>query len=259
MNNMRLGLLVTLIMLSTILVPSTIAASYRRCRVGVAANSDENTLETDALHDALDDFGITWVDITDVPVFGESDVQCIIVRYAGDDLSVPDLETWVNAGGGLIQLGDWSDYFPNDWEYVAINTTIPITLVTAFPGLTDGLISGWTAYGFYCYGWDSSDAVGWVTDTGYTNIVNADGYDRACTAAEVGSGRAVYIGWNVYGPKADANSLRLFENALRWVCPCNIVGGEIIPVNTVELIAPAMIILVLVVGTTGVLYKKRTP
>ena len=46
------------------------------------------------------------------------------------------------------------------------------------------------------------------------------------TVRELGDGKAVYLGFNIYGPDADENSVQIFANALNWItgagCPLDL-------------------------------------
>jgi uncharacterized repeat protein (TIGR01451 family) len=192
--------------------------------VAVAAG---NTLETEALHDTLTEFGLSYVDITTVAE-AEAAGADVIIGNIGLFLNVADVNNYVNNGGGFIQIGDWVDFFANDYEAIGEGTSVTVTVDNAAHPVCQGLPGSWTTRGLWSYGYGSYDYVGWVTDTSKPSIasVQADGYDlhyRGVSATYLGAGKAVYLGFNVYGDLAGSNDKLLFKNALDWVarpdCP----------------------------------------
>src|SRR5262249_27235062 len=93
-----------------------------------------------------------------------------------------------------------------------------------------------TSHGFWHNGASSSDYVGWSTDGSLPNLaseVSVVYEPRVLVANELGAGRAVYVGWNVYGPDANSNDLALLGNALQWVAKGSLVQTiAIFPTNS---------------------------
>jgi subtilisin family serine protease/PKD repeat protein len=191
------------------------------CVVAVAADNYGGS-ETNELHNTLTQFGYSWVDVYTVQEARDAGAATLIVRYTGWSLPIADLNNWLTEGHGLIQFGDWVDWFPNEWEAQPSGTPLSITVADSGYPLAQGLPSSWAGLGFFAYNWDS-DALGWVTDVSYPNIIQAQ-YgalrERAATATGYGLGRAVYIGFNVYGYLAGNNDKRLFDNAITWTGRC---------------------------------------
>jgi len=50
---------------------------------------------------------------------------------------------------------------------------------------------------------------------------------RVLVANSLGSGRAVYVGWNVYGPNAGPNDLAVLRNAILWAAGASV--GPVAP------------------------------
>ena len=56
------------------------------------------------------------------------------------------------------------------------------------------------------------------------------------------------------------DAIELWENEIAFVLQkYAAVGGEILPISTLRVIAHYLLILALLVGTTEILYKKRIP
>jgi hypothetical protein len=182
-------------------------------KIGVTNGTD---VEKDELHDTLDEFGFSYVDVNNdaEAMAAECDV---VIAYQGEAWDWPkaNISDWLNAGKGFIHISDWPNWFPNSWASITEHSTVTLTLASPHP-ITEGLPDSWTATGFWYYGWPAADCVGWCTNATLPNIANVDGHDRAVTVQEVGSGRAVYLGFNVFGYAADVYSKGLFARAILW-------------------------------------------
>ncbi|MBN1483948.1 MAG: PKD domain-containing protein [Chloroflexia bacterium] len=191
----------------------------------VAVTAEMAYTETRQLHRTLEEFGYSWVDVYSVGEARLFEADVIIDRYGGWYLPVPDLDDWLSEGHGLVQLGDWPDWFPNDWEGQPSGTPLDVTVVDPDHPLTAGLPATWTGLGFWAYDW-TSDAVGWVTDTLSPNLIEASygtPHERVLSYAEPDPGRAVYIGLNVYGDLAGEADKRILQNALTWSGRCGLI------------------------------------
>ncbi len=181
--------------------------------IGVTNGTD---VEKDELHDTLSEFGFSYVDVNNV---GEATAaECdAVIGYQGEGYAWTHTEigNWLNTGKGFIQISDWPEWFPNSWVSITEHSNVTVTL--ASPHLiTEGLPDSWTATGFWYYGFDMEDYVAWCTNATLPNIANVDGHDRVVTVQEVGSGRAVFLGFNVFGYAADLYSTTLFKRAILW-------------------------------------------
>lgn len=141
----------------------------------------------------------------------------VVVSYPGDGIgpSVPEIASGVN----YVQISDWgSDWTPNNWVGIADNANINILLNEPHP-ITSGLPPTWSSKGFWFYGSVGSDYVGWSDDTSLPSLASETrlaNHSRVLVANTLGEGRAVFIGWNVYGPAAHTNDVTLLRNALSW-------------------------------------------
>ena len=70
--------------------------------------------------------------------------------------------------------------------------------------------------GFHAYGYTPSDFIGWTNATGDADMASVNGHSSALSAQAVGAGHEVYIGWNVYGPLATTDDLRVFQRSIEW-------------------------------------------
>lgn len=184
-------------------------------KIGVAANDYGNTNETDELHNTLEQYGFNHVVVDNVSQAIALECDVLIDLYSAVNFPSSDIADWLNASKGYIQLGDWPSWFPNGFTSITEHSSVTCTLVDSHP-ITEGLPDSWTTNGFWYYGYTASDYVGWCTNTSLPNIANVDGYDRAITAEEVGPGRAVYLGFNVYGSAADIFSESVLVRSILW-------------------------------------------
>lgn len=67
-----------------------------------------------------------------------------------------------------------------------------------------------------------------------------------------------YLETNTVAPGAGSITIDDMESTVELSLQ-PVVGGEILPVNTVQILAPYFLILIVVVGIAGSLYKKRIP
>ena len=188
-------------------------------KIGVAAN--ESTAESEEiieLHNTLDEYGFSYVDISaniTEATAADCDVLIGFQQSITGSWTKSDIGNWLNAGKGFIHISDWPTWFSETWVSITEHSNVTVTL--ASPHLiTEGLPDSWNATGFWYYGYDFEDYIGWCTNVTLPNIANVDGHDRAVTVQEVGPGRAVYLGFNVFGYAADVYSKKLFERAILW-------------------------------------------
>jgi hypothetical protein len=173
-------------------------------------------MEQTQLQSTLTNLGYT-IRITSMP--STSDCQ-VYVSYPGSG-GTENLLPWVQAGHGIVQISDWGPFISNDWVPVTKGSPQTVEVIDPSHPITAGLPSSWTGRGFWVYG-SSSDYIGWDTFAGGPNLIRAGGYDRALSARTEGSGRYVYIGWNVYGSAATANDVRVLMQAITWAgAPAN--------------------------------------
>lgn len=148
----------------------------------------------------------------------------VVVSYPGNGIGPSPSE--ISSGVNYVQISDHgSDWTPNGWRDIADSASITITVNDPHP-ITSGLPASWTSWGFWHYGPVGSDYVGWSEDLALpslaseTRLVN---HSRVLVADSLGDGRAVYIGWNVYGPAANTNDVALLRNAISWASGTPIV------------------------------------
>ena len=56
-----------------------------------------------------------------------------------------------------------------------------------------------------------------MNDTTFTDIATVNSYTRGITADQIGDGRAVYLGFNIFGPDASSEVIQLLSNTLQYV------------------------------------------
>ncbi len=204
---------------------SSPAINLSQIKIGVAANDYSNTNETDELHNTLDEFGFSYVDVNTIgeATVAECDVLIGLHSSVASGWAKSEIGDWLNASKGFIHISDWPNWFPNSYTSIPEHSMVTLTLVNPHP-ITEGLPDSWTATGFWYYGYSPTDYVGWSTNTTLPNIANVDGHDRAVTVEEVGPGRAVYLGFNVFGYAADVYSKGLFARAILWSAKVEAAG-----------------------------------
>ncbi len=130
--------------------------------------------------------------------------------------------SWVQAGNGYLQISDWGPGFQsNTWYSIPEGSTIEVDVVDASHPITQGLPGNWTTFGFWKYGFDIEDYVGYTTD-GSANLAMADGNPSGLSARDEGAGRLAYIGWNVYGSFATPEDLTVLRQAIEWAGQCEV-------------------------------------
>jgi hypothetical protein len=185
---------------------------------GIVCITTGDVSEQAALQSTLTFLGYT-IRITDTPSTSDCEVY---ISYPGEGGISENLTSWVQAGHGVVQISDWGPGFI-PYNYVSVTEGSPQTIevIDSSHPITAGLPSSWTGRGFWVYG-SSDDFLGWDSNAGDPNIIRAGGYDRALSAKTEGSGRLVYIGWNVYGSAATANDVRVLMQAITWAgAPAN--------------------------------------
>jgi len=173
-----------------------------------------NAMERAALESTLLSLGHTVVPINP----GEWDIVDVVMSHPGaaDATFGPSVDE-IAAGVAYVQISDWgSDWTLNSWMAIDQDAPVDIAIDADHP-ITDGVDPAWTTFGFWHYGF-SSDYYGWSTDVGLTSLASTTNYAQShlLVAQEIGEGRAVYIGWNVYGDAATENDVDILSNAIDW-------------------------------------------
>jgi PKD repeat protein len=193
-----------------------------QCKVAVISGGGP---ETSGLHATLSELGYSWLDVNSMQEAYDAGANVFIARYeGGTNPGAGEVADWLNSGRGYIELGNTPNWFPDTYESVAGLTPLSISVADGSHPLVQGLPTAWTGLGFYVYGW-SQNGLGYVDDIDYPNIIQAQ-YDtlrqRAVTVEEYGTGRAVYLGFNVYGNLAGVADKRLLDNAILWSGNCGV-------------------------------------
>lgn len=149
----------------------------------------------------------------------------VYVTFPGGETGGPSLfATWVQAGNGLVQISDWGPDLQTN-TFLDIGTGYPpqtVTVVDASHPITAGLPASWPTLGFWHYEPGvPQDYIAWVTDPD-PNLAQIAGNDRGLSARAEGSGRVVYVGWNVYGSAASPDDLTVLANAIEWAGQCTV-------------------------------------
>lgn len=182
--------------------------------VGISAAG--NSAEINALRDTLTALGH---EVRPVSQGNWAGLDVVLSNPGGEPSSFGPSALEIAAGVNCIQIGDWgSDWTPNSWASTSQGANITLSLGNAHP-ITTGLEASWTSRGFWRYGASSENYVGWSTDESLPSLareVSLVNQSRVLVANTLGAGRAVYVGWNVYGPDASPNDLALLGNAIQW-------------------------------------------
>ncbi|MBI5384185.1 MAG: M36 family metallopeptidase [Verrucomicrobia bacterium] len=136
----------------------------------------------------------------------------VVVNYPGSSVSSPTAPEIYN-GASAVHIGDVGSL-----AILAEGDGVSIRLDTAHP-ITAGLPATWISHGYWRYGYTGWDYLSWSTDTALLSLASAvspTNHARLLVADSIGSGRAVYIGWNVYGPDAGPNDLTVLRQAILW-------------------------------------------
>jgi hypothetical protein len=235
------------LLIAVAVIAAAVAPANAQCLVAVAADDGSGPNEIAGLHATLAEFGCTWVDVTTVAEARSAGATVLIDRYAANNFPAVDVDAWLADGFGFIQMGDWPPWFANGYESQTSGTPLTITVIDAGHPLTEGLPASWTGLGFWAYDW-GSDALGWATDPAYPNLIEGSygtPQPRTVTGADVGPGRAVYIGINTYGPLASDNDKRVLSNAISWS------GGALVAVQIPVLDWAGIAVFVLLLGILG--------
>ncbi len=185
-------------------------------KIGVA-NGTGDKAEQYALQDTLSEFGFSYVVVDTVADANATDCDALVgfEQSVTSSWTINEIRNWLNASKGFIQISDWPLWFPDTYTSIPEHSTVNVTIVNPHP-ITEGLPNSWTATGFWYYGLASADYISWSTNATLPNIASADGHNRTVTVQEVGTGRAVYLGFNVYGHAASVYSKELLARAILW-------------------------------------------
>lgn len=204
---------------------SSPAINLSQIKIGVAANNSMNTNETNELHNTLSEYGFSYVDVNTIDNATDAECDVLIGLHSSVAIgwSTSEVGDWLNTSKGFIQISDWPNWFePNSWTSILEHSSITLTLGSPHP-ITEGLPNSWVTTGFWYYT-SGLDYVGWSTNASLPNIANVDGHDRAVTVEEVGPGRAVYLGLNVFGSAADVYSKAVFVRSILWSAKVEAAG-----------------------------------
>ena len=231
--------------------------------VAVAASSYADTVEHDNLVGTLTSLGFSTVDVTTTAEATSAGACALIVYAAGWDgvgLGQVDLEAWVAAGNGLIQIGDWHDYFQNEWQgQLPTPTSVDVVINAASHPIALGLDASWSGRGFFYYSWADGGMGNTLGAQGETDVasVAASGFttrNYGIAALDTGAGRVVYFGINVYSPEAGANELTLLENSLAWI-GCAPVQAA--PIPAISGWGAALLVLLLATSALLIIGRQR--
>ncbi len=181
--------------------------------VGISALGQ--TDEYHAIYTTLTNLGFNVLSVTNGQWAGIN----VIVSYPGCEPGFGPSLTLISNGFSFVKIGDWgANWTPNSFLTLAKGTNLTITVGTPHP-ITAGLPASWSAQGYWRYGFALNDYLGFGTDptlpslasettvTNQSHVLVANTYDR---------GRAVYIGWNVYGPDAGLPDIAVLRNSIIW-------------------------------------------
>jgi PKD domain/Carboxypeptidase regulatory-like domain/Bacterial lectin len=215
-------------------VSGRIAASQvnvqgNECIVAVTLGGSTETTE---LNNTLTELGYNWLNVNSMQAATDAGANILIAHNSGQQWNpLPsEVDGWLNAGNGYVEVGDLAMWFPDSIEFVMTRQS-PITITVANPNhpLTSGLPASWTSLGFWSYENIGFNVISWVIDPSYPDLVHSQYttlHGRAVTVKEVGDGRAAYIGFNAYGSLAGPADKRLLDNAISWSGDC---GFEDVP------------------------------
>jgi hypothetical protein len=192
--------------------------------ITIAVNESDFLAENAQLEATLAEMGYTHFYISSVEEATEAGALAILGRFGGCDLDQDDLTDWIESGHGYIQIGDWVNWYPDTWTVLG-GAAVEMDLQDTTHPITSGLPAHWTASGYWEY--NRGNFIGWVISDAFHDIAdgsaNATTYERVVSADQIGDGFSVYLGINVYGENACAESKQLLENALQWV-----VSGDVV-------------------------------
>ena len=145
----------------------------------------------------------------------EIDAAVIMAGYGTNcDQEVDYISDWIESGKGYIQNGDWFNWFPNDYVNIGQAPGL-IQLNDIDHPITEGLPEGWEEYGIWHY--SGSAYASWVNSDEFTDLGQFDGHSGAITGDQIGDGRAVFLGFNIYGTDASGETIDLLDNVLSYV------------------------------------------
>ena len=143
----------------------------------------------------------------------------VVLSYPGCVSGFGPNLTDITNGVRYVKISDHgSTWTPNSFWTLTEGTNVTIRVDTAHP-ITIGLPTSWSSRGFWRYGYASSDYIGYSTDVSLPSLATetfVTSQSRVLAANTIGAGRAVYLGWNVYGPDAGPNDLAVLRNAILW-------------------------------------------
>ena len=182
--------------------------------------------EFDALRDTLQELGFTVVhktagDFSGIDVYISS-VYNTTIPDPFSPLHGPTRDQ-IAAGVNYIQLAEWGNWWtPLDKVEGATEFQVHLRVESSH-SLTTGVDPTWTSFLSLHNAPAAQEAlIAWSTDAILPSLVgeylpgSAGGNPRVLVADEIGSGRAVHIGWSVYGPDADRNDLLVLRNSVEW-------------------------------------------
>ncbi len=182
--------------------------------VGISATGDAG--ERNAIYTTLTNLGFNVVLVNNGQWAGVN----VIIGYPGNSPYQfgPSLSQITN-GFSYIQISDWcAPWTPFSYVSLIKGTNLTIAMGTPHP-ITTGLPASWTAHGFWRYGASSDDYLGYTPNATLPSLAAetaVTGQSRVLTANTLGRGRAVFIGWNVYGPDAGVNDIAVLRNSILW-------------------------------------------
>ncbi len=123
---------------------------------------------------------------------------------------------------GFVKIGDWGGF--NIWPIrvftIPEGLTISVFNTNLAHPITRNLPSIWVSYGFWRYGFTNADYIAYPVQGGEDLIMVTDfnyWLNGACSSGNYGTGRLVFVGWNIYGSYAHNNDKTLLRNIINWV------------------------------------------
>ena len=174
-----------------------------------------NSSEYSALYATLNTFGFKVVTLSNNNQLAGLNV---VVGFAGCDAFTPSTSQ-ISNGFSYVQISDWGTHWtPVTYTTLNEGTNLVIALGTPHQ-ITTGLPASWIAHGVWRYGAPTADYLVYSTDATLPSLASetlVTGQSRVLTANILDKGRAVFIGWNVYGPDAGPNDLAVLKNSILW-------------------------------------------
>ncbi len=187
----------------------------------VAISPPENVDEYNAIYSTLTNLGFNVVTVSNGQWAGVN----VIVSYPGcDPLQYGPGFNQISNGFSFVEISDWGfDWTPKSYVTLIKGTNLTISVGAPHP-ITAGLPASWTAHGIWRYGDPTGDYLVYGTDASQTSLaseISVTGKSRVLVATNFDRGRAVFIGWNVYGPDAGSNDIAVLRNAILWAGQAN--------------------------------------